>query len=82
MPGLISGQSFDGAAPPRTWPTHYGRVPSMAAESSVATNRGPGTVWDDAISGTQDDTTTNVGESTSHIDAAAVEVDVAHSQGV
>jgi hypothetical protein len=27
MSGLKSGQSFDGAAPPRTWPTHFGRMP-------------------------------------------------------
>ena len=24
---VISGQSFDGAASPRTWPTHFGRMP-------------------------------------------------------
>jgi hypothetical protein len=38
---LISGRSFDGAAPPRTWPTHYRRVPPRCPRIAINSQQSP-----------------------------------------
>jgi hypothetical protein len=38
MPGLKNRRSFDGAAPPRTWPTHYERVSPRCPRLPSAAN--------------------------------------------
>jgi len=41
MSGLKSGRSFDGAASPRTWPTHYWRVPPRCPRTTINSQRSP-----------------------------------------
>jgi hypothetical protein len=41
MPGLKNGRSFVGAATPRTWPTHYGRVPPRCPRIAINNQRSP-----------------------------------------
>jgi hypothetical protein len=39
--GLKNGRSFDGAVPPRTWPTHYGPVSPRCPRTAINSQRSP-----------------------------------------
>jgi hypothetical protein len=41
MSGLKSGRSLDSLATPRTWPTHYGRVPPRCPRTTINSQRSP-----------------------------------------
>ena len=41
MSGLKYGRSCDGTAQPRTWPTHYGRVPPRCPRTTINSHRWP-----------------------------------------